>query len=151
MVETVMTEGWRWGAVGRGVLVALLLLVVPGGAAAAAPAETRDAAPAELCGPDNIYLRTTQWQGQTIVRELEIATRGGCASSWATGQMSPSAVVGQCKRLEEGFWTERGWVQISYPLSFYGIWEANSRADCRKILHGLATGQLDADVLPFPF
>jgi hypothetical protein len=43
------------------------------------------------------------------------------------------------------------WFQLTYPHVFYGTWTAKNRADCVRILHGLATGELDADVLPFPF
>lgn len=108
--------------------------------------------PAALCGDDNIYVRITTWRGQTITRELPIATRGGCASSWATGEMSRAAVVGQCKRLEDGVFMHDGsFFQLTYPHTFYDLWQADNRADCVRILHGLATGELDADVLPFPF
>jgi hypothetical protein len=108
--------------------------------------------PSRLCGPDDIYVRVTEWRGQEIVRELPIATHGGCVSSWATGQMSIAAVVGQCKRLEDGTIGPGGtYFQLTYPHVFYGIWTAENRADCVRILHGLATGKLDANVLPFPF
>ncbi len=134
--------------IGALVVAALVTVAAPG--AAAAPSS--DANPAQLCGEDNIYVRETEWRGQTIVRKLEIATRGGCASSWATGQMSVAAVAGQCKRLEEGVFMPNGsFFQLTYPHVFYGMWPAENRADCIKILHGLATGELDADVLPFPF
>ena len=129
-----------------GIVLAMVLAMVLGVASAGA-----NEPPASLCGDGNIYVRVTTWRGQTIVRELPIATRGGCASSWATGQMSASAVAGQCKRLEEGFETPAGPVQVTYPHVFYDLWTAESRADCIKILHGLATGELDADVLPFPY
>jgi hypothetical protein len=96
--------------------------------------------------------KVTEWRGQTIVRLLPIATHGGCASSWATGQMSVAAVSGQCKRLEDGVIGPDGNpFQLTYPHTFYGIWTAKNRAGCIDILHGLATGRLDADVLPFPF
>lgn len=129
--------------------VAALVVIAPPGAAAA---PSSDGNPAQTCGEDDVYVRETEWRGQTIVRELEIATRGGCASSWATGQMSVAAVAGQCKRLEEGVFMPNGsFFQLTYPDVFYGMWPAASRADCIKILHGLATGELDADVLPFRF
>ncbi len=106
--------------------------------------------PSRTCGPDDIYLRVTEWRGQTIIRALPIASHGGCASSWATGQMSVAAVLGQCKRLEEGVILNGQPFVLTYPHTFYGIWEARNRAGCVKVLHGLATGRLDADVLPFP-
>jgi hypothetical protein len=124
------------------------LAVIGTSAAHASP----DSNPSQLCGPDDIYVRVTEWRGQTIVRELPIATHGGCVSSWASGQMSVAAVVSQCKRLEEGSFRPDGvWFQLTYPHVFYGTWTAKNRADCVRILHGLATGELDADVLPFPF
>jgi hypothetical protein len=117
--------------------------------AAAAPAN-----PSQLCGDDDVYVRVTEWRGATIVRELPIATHGGCASSWATGQMSVAAVVSQCTRLEEGTVRPDGsFFQLTYPHVFYDNpgWTADNRAGCVRVLHGLATGELDADVLPFPF
>jgi hypothetical protein len=114
----------------------------------AAPAAAEN--PSKTCGPDDIYIRITEWRGEIVIRALPIATHGGCASSWATGQMSIAAVVGQCKRLEEGVVLGGEPFVLTYPHTFYGIWEARNRAGCVKILHGLATGRLDADVLPFP-
>jgi hypothetical protein len=135
-----------------GTLAGGALGVASPAAAQVRPASPPPGNPSELCGPDDIYVRVTTWRDQTIVRALPIATHGGCASSWATGQMSVAAVVGQCKRLEEGQLRPDGvFVQITYPHVFYDRWEAKNRSDCVKILHGLATGQLDADVLPFPF
>jgi hypothetical protein len=115
-----------------------------------APAAAAADNPSATCGPDDIYVRVTQWRGQTIVRSLPIATHGGCASSWATGQMSVAAVVGQCKRLEQGVVLNGEPFVLTYPHTFYGLWEAKNRAGCVEILHGLATGRLNADTLPFP-
>lgn len=132
--------------------VRLASIVVGLVTAALVPATTSGANPSQACGPDDLYVRVTEWRGETIVRVLPIASHGGCASSWATGQMSVSAVVGQCTRLEDGTTRPDGtFFQLTYPHVFYGIWTAETRADCVRILHGLATGALDADVLPFPF
>jgi hypothetical protein len=120
----------------------------------ASAAEAAPVNPSQACGDNDIYLRVTEWRGETIVRALPIATHGGCASSWATGQMSVAAVVGQCKRLEEGTFRPDGtFFQLTYPHAFYDNpeWIAENRAGCVRVLHGLATGELDADVLPFPF
>jgi hypothetical protein len=127
-----------------------LLLVCAAAVAAPAAATPPPDNPTQLCGENDIYVRVTEWRGQTIIRELQIATHGGCASSWATGNMSIAAVAGQCKRLEEGVIIGGQPFTLTYPHMFYGIWLAENRSDCIKILHGLATGELDADVLPFP-
>lgn len=37
---------------------------------------------------------------------------------------------------------------LTYPHRFHGIWWAEDRAGCMKVLRALATGELDADVLP---
>jgi hypothetical protein len=124
----------------------LLAAAAPGAQGARVPPTN----PSALCGPDDVYLRTIVWRGQTIQRALPMATHGGCASSWATGQMSVAAVVGQCKRLEEGVVLNGQPFALTYPHTFYGVWPAANRAGCVKVLHGLATGELDADVLPFP-
>ncbi len=127
-----------------GALVALCALAGPASAA------TTEANPSARCGEDDIYVREIVWRGQTIHRNLPLATHGACASSWATGQMSVAAVVGQCRNLEAGVTLNGQPFVLTYPHTFYGIWRAETRADCVKILHGLATGRLDADVLPFP-
>lgn len=131
--------------------VAVLCLAAFTGSAQAAHAGPEHN-PSQACGPSDIYVRVTMWRGTRIVRELPIATHGGCASSWATGQMSVSAVASQCKRLEEGTYRPDGsFFQLTYPHTFYDLWPADNRVDCIKILHALATGGLNADVLPFPF
>lgn len=128
-------------------LGAVLLLGVLAGPASAASA---DANPSARCGERDIYEREIVWRGQVIHRELPMATHGACASSWATGQMSVAGVVGQCKSLEEGVLLNGKPFVLTYPHKFYGLWWAENRAGCVRILHGLATGKLDADVLPFP-
>jgi hypothetical protein len=130
------------------------VVVLLGATAGARGAHGDDGNPSELCGTGDIYVRVTEWRGTTIVRPLPIATHGGCASSWATDQMSVAAVVGQCKRLEEGTYRPDGtFFRLEYPHAFYDVaeWTAYNRAGCVRVLHGLATGALDADVLPFPF
>lgn len=143
----------RRSRVARWVIVALVCSTsIVGWTGSAGADDTTN--PSGLCGEGDIYVRTTQWRGTTVVRELPIATHGGCASSWATGQMSVAAVVGQCKRLEEGTYRPDGsFFQLTYPHVFYDNpeWTATNRAGCVRVLHGLATGALDADVLPFPF
>ena len=124
--------------------------VLLGLAVGTGPAAAQQANPAELCGANDVYVREIVWRGHTIHRELEMATRGGCVSSWATDSMSVAAVAGQCRRLEEGVILGAQPFVLTYPHVFYGIWRAENRSDCIKILHGLATGELDADVLPFP-
>jgi hypothetical protein len=128
-------------------VAAVALLATAAAPAAAAPAGDN---PSQKCGPDDIYVRIIQWRGQTIERALPIATHGGCASSWATGAFSVAAVAGQCKRLEEGVILNGQPFKLTYPHLFYGQWWAYNRAGCIKTLHGLATGKLDADSLPFP-
>ncbi len=130
-------------------LLPLLLAALAAGAPAASAATP--SGPAAKCGPDDLYLRTIVWKGEVIHRVLQMATRGGCASSWASGGMSVAAVAGQCKRLEVGVILANGApFKLTYPDRFYGIWDVENRAGCVKVLHGLATGKLDADVLPFP-
>jgi hypothetical protein len=124
-----------------------VVLVLAGPALAATPAPVN---PSQACGPDDIYVREILWRGQTIHRELPIGTHGGCASSWATGAFSVAAVTAQCKRLEAGVVLNGQPFTLTYPHVFYGIWPAKNRGGCIAVLHGLATGELDADVLPFP-
>jgi hypothetical protein len=127
------------------IVAALAALAAQPAAAAPAPAN-----PSKQCGPADVYVRIILWRGQEIRRELPIATHGGCASSWATGAFSVAAANGQCQRLEDGVILNGQPFRLTYPHTFYGIWPAANRAGCIKVLHGLATGKLDANVLPFP-
>lgn len=146
-----MMSATRFGRLIAALLIGLAMTSTGLSSPAVASAST-ESNPSMQCGEDDIYVRVTEYRGEQIVRELPIATHGGCASSWATNQMSKSAVVGQCKLLESGTLRPDGsFFQLTYPHLFYGIWPAENRSDCVKILHGLATGSLDADVLPFPF
>jgi hypothetical protein len=122
--------------------VRLLLLVSVLAAALAAPASAlaappdhasahRDHNPVELCGEDFVYMVTVPGLGEV---PLPMATRGGCVSSYATGRVSTAGYAAQCRLLEGEVFT--------YPYRFYGMYLAENRADCIRILRGVHTGQL---------
>lgn len=87
--------------------------------------------------------------GQTFVEDFGLNSFQACVSTVAAGledgvvpasAISKPAYLAQCDLLEEqGF--------ISYPYSFYGVYPAENRADCAKILQGVHSGELE---LPAP-
>ena len=74
---------------------------------------------------------------------MELASRGACASSVATGELSTAAFVANCKQLEEMFAAESE-TGRPYPYSFYGnpAYTARNRRDCVVLLRGFHSGQL---------
>jgi hypothetical protein len=112
----------------------VLALVVPTAIASAAPPPHAGGAsqnPAELCGEDNVFMVTVPGLGEL---PLPMATKGGCVSSWATGRVSTAGYAAQCRLLEGEVFT--------YPYAFYGMYLAENRADCIRILRGVHTGEL---------
>jgi len=89
--------------------------------------------PAQTCvETGNVFV--VEFGGEVI--ELEIGSHGGCVSSYATGDLSGSAFVANCKGIE----AEVG----GYPYRFYGNppYEATNRADCVYFLRAFHTGAL---------
>lgn len=76
---------------------------------------------------------------------MELGSRGACASTVATGTGQPSnaAFVANCKELEKGFAAESE-TGRPYPYSFYGNpdYTARNRRDCVVLLRGFHSGQL---------
>ena len=74
---------------------------------------------------------------------MELGSRGACASSVATGDLSNAAFVANCKTLEEMFAAESE-TGRPYPYSFYGNpdYTANNRLDCIYFLWSFHTGAL---------
>jgi len=73
----------------------------------------------------------------------ELGSRGACASTVATGELSNAAFVANCKALEPMFaaGSESG---RPYPYSFYGNpdYVARNRRDCVELLQGFHSGEL---------
>jgi len=74
---------------------------------------------------------------------MELGSRGACASSVATGDLSNAAFVANCKALEQMFAAESE-TGRPYPYSFYGnpAYTARNRRDCVVLLRGFHSGQL---------
>jgi hypothetical protein len=74
---------------------------------------------------------------------MELPSRGACASSVATGGLSNAAFVSNCKELEEMFAAESE-TGRPYPYSFYGnpAYTARNRRDCVVLLRGFHSGEL---------
>ena len=75
---------------------------------------------------------------------MELASRGACASSVAHGgELSTAAYIANCKTLEPDFeaQSETG---RPYPYSFYGnpAYIAENRSECVFFLRAFHTGQL---------
>lgn len=124
----------------RGVAAAAALLsTTVVGPAAAAPS----APPAQLCGSANavtvVYTHPSLGWSKPVTRMT--FTKGGCASAWATGQMTSAAITKQCQNV----------LQPMFPLVAYGNLIEN-QGDCIRIMGGLSRGEIDpGPVDPFPY
>lgn len=88
--------------------------------------------------------------GETVVEEFGLSSFQACVSTVAGSMradgvvpataISKPAYLAQCDFLEaSGF--------IAYPYQFYGVYPAENRADCARILQGVHSGTLE---LPMP-
>ncbi len=125
---------------------AAVVTVLPGQAAAQGPAA--------LCGPGNwfeieyvaTYDGATGSADGTYVRK--VASRGGCASSWAQGQgrLSTAAIVAQCR---DGI--EQRFGPYPIALTFAQTHVLSQRADCVRVMQAVSSGALDPGQAPlFP-
>lgn len=99
---------------------------LPAGAAAANPSQTCEQT-------QNTFFVEIPGVGSI---PLAIPSKGGCVSSYATGNLSNAAFIANCKALE----AEVG----GYPYAFYGnpAYTAENRADCVYFLRAFHSGQL---------
>jgi hypothetical protein len=89
--------------------------------------------------------------GQTMVEDFGLSSFQACVSTVASGMrpdgivpasaISKPAYLAQCDFLEDAG-------AISYPYSFYGMYPADNRADCAKILKGVHSGELPLPAEP---
>ncbi len=111
---------------------------------ASASAEPPPGNPSQLCGDQDTVtiLYTHPSDGWTKPVTRATATHGGCASAWATGQMTSAAVTKQCSEVLSRF----------FPFSPYGYLIEN-QGDCIRVMGGLSRGELDPGpgVDPFPY
>lgn len=126
---------------------AALMLAVP-------PASASDVAPGQLCADGNYFVidYTATYAGATGFAdgayERAVPTTGGCASSWAhgDGQLSTAAIAAQCRTgLEPRFGP--------YPITLYFAQThvIQNRADCIRVMRGIAHGEIDPGLAPlFP-
>jgi hypothetical protein len=137
------------------VLGLLLAGVLP---AAASPTE-RSVNPVRYC--QSVYGETSNPFGQTyeaylvpvrftfggmtfVDEEFALSSFQACVSTVAGGfvdgaipsdRVSTPAYIAQCDLLE-------AWGVVTYPYAFYGLYPAENRADCVRILKGVHSGQL---------
>jgi hypothetical protein len=87
--------------------------------------------------------------GETVVEDFGLSSFQACVSTVASGMedgvvpasaISKPAYLAQCDFLEAAG-------AIAYPYSFYGVYPADNRADCARILKGVHSGELE---LPEP-
>lgn len=119
-------------------LAAALLLLAPHPAGAAG-----GPGPAELCGEADVvtFDYTHPSLGWTKPVTRATATRGGCASGWATGHLTAAAITKQCSQVLSQF----------FPFAPYGYLVEN-QGDCIRVMTGLSSGELDpGPVDPFPY
>jgi hypothetical protein len=125
----------------RNLLVALLAVGVSTFLPTASVAA--EANPDTLCGEtDSVtVLYTHPSLGWTKPITRTTFTHGGCASAWATGQMTSAAITKQCSEVLSRF----------FPFAPYGYLIEN-QGDCIRVMGGLSRGELDpGPVDPFPF
>lgn len=131
-------------AVRAGLAVAALAASVGLAVAPAASAEAPPGNPSHLCGPADVvtvaYTHPSDGWTKPITRAT--ITHGGCASAWATGQMTSAAITKQCSEVLSRF----------FPFAPYGYLVEN-QGDCIRVMGGLSRGELDpgTGVDPFPF
>lgn len=124
-------------------------IVAGSSAAAAAPG-----VPGQLCADGNVFFidYTALYPGATGAADglyvRAVPTTGGCASSWALadGQLSTAAIAAQCRTgLEPRFGP--------YPITlrFAQTHVIENRADCIRLMSGVAHGEIDPGRAPlFP-
>jgi hypothetical protein len=110
--------------------------------------------PGELCADGNYFTiqYTATYEGATGTAdglyERAVPTTGGCASSWAhgDGQLSTAAIASQCRTgIEARFGP--------YPITlrFAQTYLLENRADCIRVMTGIAHGEIDPGRAPlFP-
>jgi hypothetical protein len=134
--------------------------------AAAAPGDSASGGPAAYCR--SVYQEATNpvsgetyfqyvipveftFGGETVVEDFGLASFQACVSTVASAMTDDGVVPGtaltkpaylaQCDLLEQ-------FGVVTYPYSFYGLYPAENRADCAKILKGVHTGQLELPQQP---
>lgn len=110
--------------------------------------------PGQLCADGNVFVidYTALYPGATGAADglyvRAVPTTGGCASSWAhaDGQLSTAAIAAQCRTgLEPRFGP--------YPITlrFAQTHVIENRADCIRLMTGVAHGEIDPGRAPlFP-
>ena len=100
--------------------------------------------PSQLCGEADVvtllYAHPSDGWTKPITRAT--FTHGGCASAWATGQMSSAAIAKQCSVVLSRF----------FPFAAYGYLIEN-QGDCIQVMGGLSRGEMDpgTGIDPFPY
>lgn len=117
------------------------LLLMPSASASAQPAPGN---PSQLCGDGDVVtvLYTHPSDGWTKPITRATFTHGGCASAWATGNMTSAAITKQCSEVLSRF----------FPFAPYG-YPIGNQGDCIRVMGGLSRGELDpgTGVDPFPY
>lgn len=121
--------------------VGVALVLTPSGSTSAEPPSGN---PSQLCGElDSVtILYTHPSDGWTKPVTRVTFTHGGCASAWATGQMTSAAIAKQCSEVLSRY----------FPFAPYGYLIEN-QGDCIRVMGGLSRGELDPGpgVDPFPY
>lgn len=82
--------------------------------------------------------------GETVVEDFGLSSFQACVSTVASGMkdgvipasaITTPAYLAQCDFLEDAG-------VIAYPYAFYGMYPADNRADCVRILKGVHSGEL---------
>ncbi len=142
----------RWLVMASGLAVAAASMMTSPPLVAAAGAASDP--PGQACADGNWFAieYTAQYAGATGAADgtyvRQVPTTGGCASSWAhgDGQLSTAAIAAQCRTgIEPRFGP--------YPitLQFAETYVLQTRADCIRVMSGVAHGEIDPGRAPlFP-
>jgi hypothetical protein len=88
--------------------------------------------------------------GQTVVEDFGLSSFQACVSTVASGMRSdgvvPASAISKPAYLAQCDFLEASGT-ISYPYEFYGVYLAEKRSDCARILQGVHSGELE---LPEP-
>jgi len=121
--------------------IALMLGTTMAAFAAGTPAGAAQN-PAQTCGPDNIFIA----HFGPYSFELQIPSRGGCASSTAQGELTQAAYIANCKMLRQELpaflWNMPVAIDPSTtpPTNNGGF--GGKIATCAELLKGYHTGTL---------
>ena len=148
-------------------LSVLAIATVALAAPLAAPAAAGSGSPAKYCA--SVYQPLTNpvsgltfdqyvipvefdFGGGPVVEDFGLSSFQACVSTVASGMRNgvvPASAISKPAYLAQCDFLERAGV-VAYPYRFYGVYPADNRADCARILKGVHSGTLAMPGRPSP-